>query len=70
MKNLDFPKIARRAVWGVIADSVNHLYVILLSEVRHADIADSMKNLQQSEKIWRRRLMQFSGGRYVRPIDS
>jgi len=31
-------------------DSLNHLYVILLSEVSRADIADAMKKLQQSEK--------------------
>ena len=47
----DFGCLARNWTFSTdTTDSVNHLYVILLSEVSRTDIADAMKKLQQSEK--------------------
>jgi hypothetical protein len=40
-------------------DSVNHLYVILLSVVSRSDIADAMKKLPQAEKALEQAIVQI-----------
>jgi hypothetical protein len=62
MKDLGLTKMARQAVCSAIADSVDHLYVILLSEVSRTDTGDVI--FAQISNLY------FGSGRYVRPIDS